>query len=211
MQPARLRLVWLAVTAVLFFAWIGWLAFEVVHRPVVLARAPFLAADLNVIAQVDGLDAPVTVRTVTWSAAEEFYREKGRVGAALAGAPAGPFEVLPAVALQPETTGQALTEIQQQWADRHIRVTNLAGCGADWRGPGEYIMPLLTAGPDAYEVADATGLTQAEKKEWMEHGGLPSRSPGYAPEADRQTRTPRSPHIYPLTPETLAQLRQLHE
>jgi hypothetical protein len=211
MQSAKWRLVWLAVTAVLFFAWIGWLASEALHRPIVLARAPFLVAELNVIAQVDRQDAPVTVRTVVWSAAENFYREKGRIGAALAGAPAGPLQVLPALALKPETPGEALTEIQQEWANRRIAVTNLASCGPDWRGPGEYIMPLLEAGPGTYEVADATGLTQAEKKEWMEHGGLPSRSPGYAPEVDRQTRTARPPHIYPLTPETLAQLRQLHQ
>ena len=95
MQGARARLVWLAVTAVLFVAWVGWMAFEVWSRPVVLARAPFLVSDLNVIAQVARLDAPVVVRTVTWSAAEGFYRDRGPVGAALAGAPAGPLAVPP--------------------------------------------------------------------------------------------------------------------
>jgi hypothetical protein len=171
MPSAKWRLVWLAVTAVLFFTWIGWLGFEVVRRPVVLARAPFLVADLNVIAYVQDLDKPVKIEDVVWA---KDPADKGLQGS-------------------------------------DVPVTNLGECRADWRGPREYLLPLLKAGKATYEVADATGLTRAEKKEWMDHGGLPSRSPGYVPEADRQRGTTRPPHIYPLTPETLAQLRQLHQ
>jgi hypothetical protein len=173
MQSAKWRLVWLAATAVLFFSWIGWLGFEVLHRPTVPARAPFLVADLNVIAYVKDLNEPVKVEDIVW-------------------------------AKDPADKDLRGTE---------IRVANLSRCRPDWLGPGEYILPLLKAGAGSYEVADATGLTEAEKKQWMEpgHGGLPSRSPGYDPGVDRQTKTTRPPHIYPLTPETLRQVREIHE
>lgn len=172
MPSARMRLVWLAVTAALFFAWIGWLGFQVAHRPVVLARAPFLVADLNVIAYVQDLDKPVTVEEVAW----------------------------------------AKDPADKDLAGRQIPVTNLPRCGADWRGPGEYVLPLLQAGEGTYEVADATGLTDADKKKWTGPGGggLPTRSPGYVPDVDPRTKTLRPPHIYPLTEETRAQLREMH-
>jgi hypothetical protein len=66
----------LAVSAVLFLAWIGWLAYlaATTTRPTVLARPQFLVADLYVIAQVDAdpqaPDQPaemVTVKKVVWS------------------------------------------------------------------------------------------------------------------------------------------------
>jgi hypothetical protein len=170
MQSVKARLVWLAATAVLFFAWIGWLGFQVAHRPLVLARAPFLVADVNVIAYVKDLRGPVKVEEVAWA---KDPADKDLEGA-------------------------------------EITVTNLPRCQADWRGPGEYILPLLKTGAGTYEVADATGLTEAEKKEWMEHGGMPSRSPGYVPDVDPRTGATAPPHIYPLTEETRAQLRAMH-
>lgn len=171
MQSVKWRLVWLAVTGVLFFAWIGWLGFEVAHRrrSDVLARAPFLVADVNVIAYVKALDAPVKVEDVAW----------------------------------------AKNPADKDLKDAEITVTNLPRCQADWRGPRQYILPLLKTGAGTYEVADPTGLTDAEKKEFRAHGGLPSRSPGYVPDVDPRTgATP--PHIYPSTEETRAQLRAMH-
>jgi hypothetical protein len=171
MQAARLRLVWLAVTAVAFCAWIGWLAYLVLHRPVILPHAPFLVSDLNVIAAIDGPDDPVTIDEVVW--ARDPQDAAGLQG-------------------------------------KKVRVTNLPDCRPDWHGPGKYLLPLLKTGADTYEVADATGLKAEEKREHLEKGGpVPSLSPGYDPGPDRQ-RALRPPHLYPLTPETLAQLRQIH-
>jgi hypothetical protein len=50
--------------ALLFAAWIGWLAYLVAHRPVVIARTEFLVADLVVVGRVDRLDGPVKVQAV---------------------------------------------------------------------------------------------------------------------------------------------------
>lgn len=60
----------LAVAAGLFFAWIGYLAYLALtaSHPVVLSRPQFFAADLWVIADVDGPDGPVTVREVAYAA-----------------------------------------------------------------------------------------------------------------------------------------------
>lgn len=172
--PRWLRLAWLALTALLFAVWIGWLAFLVVRRPVVLAHAPFLVADLNVVASVRELndrDPVVTVKEVVW--ARDPQQAKGLAG-------------------------------------KDVRVTNLSRCRQDWRGPGDYVMPLLRTGEDAFEVADATGLTEeAKKKDIEDHDLLPSLSPGYDPVGE-DGKTVRPPHIYPATPETRAQLRQIH-
>jgi hypothetical protein len=170
MASAKLRLLALAATAVLFFGWLGWLGFEVAHRPVVLARDPFLVADVNVIAYVQDLAKPVRVEKVAW----------------------------------------AKDPADAKLADQEISVTNLPRCREDWRGPGEYVLPLLDAGDGTYEVADPTGLTDAEKRRRIEAHGLPTRSPGYVPDVDPQTRTVRPPHIYPLTQDTLAQLHEIH-
>jgi hypothetical protein len=172
MQAARLRLVFLVLTAALFFGWIGWLAILVWHRPIVLARAPFLVADLNVVASIQEVDdKKVTVNEVVWARDPKFA--EGLEG-------------------------------------KEVEVTNLAQCRADWRGPGEYLLPLLKTGDNTYEVADATGLSEAEKRERAEKGGIPSRSPGYDPYADHESRTLRRSHIYPRNDETVAQLRQIH-
>jgi hypothetical protein len=72
MKPSRVRL---AVCALLFLGWIGWLVYlsATTSRPVVLSRPQFLAADLYVLAEVhagpkgpDAPDAEVTVREIVW-------------------------------------------------------------------------------------------------------------------------------------------------
>jgi hypothetical protein len=167
------RFLFLVLTAILFFLWIGYLAVLVWQRPVVVARAPFLVADLNVVASIPDLEKnEATVKEVVWAR-----------------------EPKPGDGLEGKT----------------VHVTNLSACRADWRGPGEYLLPLLRTGDDLYEVADATGFSEAKKREEIEsHRGVPTRSPGYEPYADREARTLRPPRIYRATPETQAQVRQMH-
>ena len=69
MSRARMRLI---LTAALFCAWIGWLAYLAVTttRPVVLSRAQFLASQLDVVAVIaerEGVPlAEVKVEQVLW-------------------------------------------------------------------------------------------------------------------------------------------------
>lgn len=91
-----------------------------------------------------------------------------------------------------------------------ITVTNLADCKQDWRGAGQYILPLLRTGENQFEVADPTGRTRAERQPYLQKDNWPpSDSPGYYP-YDPETKAPRPPHIYPVTRATLEQLRQIH-
>ncbi len=93
---------------------------------------------------------------------------------------------------------------------KSITVTNLEDCKQDWRGPGQYLLPLLRTGETQFEVADPTGRTQAERKPYLQKGiWPPSDSPGYYPN-DPETKGPRPPRIYPATHATLAQLWQIH-
>jgi hypothetical protein len=70
-QPATRRhtLLWLALSAALFLAWVGYLGFLVAttHHPVVLSRPQLLVADLDVVARVDDPDGPVAVVSVPWA------------------------------------------------------------------------------------------------------------------------------------------------
>src|SRR5438105_2279335 len=76
MKPSRVRL---AVCALLFFGWIGWLVYlsATTTRPVVLSRPQFLASSLYVVAELragpkgDGPDSEATVREVIWSQSGE--------------------------------------------------------------------------------------------------------------------------------------------
>ncbi|HEV3262690.1 MAG TPA: hypothetical protein VG013_37970 [Gemmataceae bacterium] len=79
-RPNNLRRrakVWLVLSAGLFVAWIGWLAYlaATAKQPVVLSRPQFLVSTLDVIADVretDGKpDAQATVREVHWPAQGE--------------------------------------------------------------------------------------------------------------------------------------------
>jgi hypothetical protein len=67
------RRAWLALTAVVFLAWLGWLTFlaATATRPVVLSRPQFLVSTLDVIADVaaqpDGRPADrATIRQIHW-------------------------------------------------------------------------------------------------------------------------------------------------
>ena len=69
----RYAIVCLAVSAFLFFAWIGVLTYLALttSKPVVLSRPQMLASDLDVVAQVDSLEAPVSVVEVRYAAAPD--------------------------------------------------------------------------------------------------------------------------------------------
>ena len=81
MKPPTLAFV---LAAALFAAWIGWLVYLVsamksslppgASRPVVLSRPQFLVSSLDIIANVDQIDADpaeVTVRDVVWPEGKE--------------------------------------------------------------------------------------------------------------------------------------------
>jgi hypothetical protein len=103
----------LAVAVVLFFCWIGYLAYlaATTTQPTVLSRPQFLIADLYVVAVLAADPATpqeptneVTVKKVIWSAKGEDFK-------------------------QPKMTVENLKTLAQ-----------LGGCG--WEGPGEYILAL---------------------------------------------------------------------
>jgi hypothetical protein len=75
---------------------------------------------------------------------------------------------------------------QAELVGHALTVTNLAACQG-WTGPGIYILPLVSDGA-AYQVA-----------------GIPP-SPGFIP-----ARADDRPRIYPKTPETVAQLEEIHK
>jgi hypothetical protein len=118
---ARLRL---ALAAMLFAAWIGWLAYLVVSmksslppgatRPVVLFRPQFLVSSLDVIAEVNEINsdpAEVTVREVYWP------KEK-----------------------------------EEELVGKKIKVSGLRECRDDWVGAEEYILALAPGGEKGYQV-----------------------------------------------------------
>jgi hypothetical protein len=69
---------WAILTAGLFFAWIGWLAYLAVTatRPIVLSRPQFLVSNVDVIAQVDqgktGPSREVTIEQIYWQQNKEL-------------------------------------------------------------------------------------------------------------------------------------------
>jgi len=58
----------LLIAAVLFVGWIGWLAYLAftASQPVVLSRPQLLISNFDVIAEISGLDRPVTIQEVSW-------------------------------------------------------------------------------------------------------------------------------------------------
>ncbi|HEV3443336.1 MAG TPA: hypothetical protein VG099_01780 [Gemmataceae bacterium] len=151
MKTARLRLL---LAALLFFAWIGWLAYLAakvsLDPPIVLSRPQFLVSNLDVIAEVDQIpdrdDQPTSVKVI------EVHYPPGEK------------------ALQGKV----------------IQVAGLARCRKDWKGPGQYILPLVRS-DDKYFIA-----------------AIP-HSPGFPPSTDQA----RSCRIYPVNPQTMAQLNSM--
>ena len=83
MKAARLRLLF---AALLFFAWIGWLAYlaakVTLEPPIVLSRPQFLVSNLDVVAQVEQIPdqddklTPVTVVQVHYPPGEKALEGK---------------------------------------------------------------------------------------------------------------------------------------
>jgi hypothetical protein len=190
MKPSRVRL---AVCALLFLGWIGWLVYlsATTTRPVVLSRPQFLAADLYVIAELrEGRSSPEPrfrdelaallfaapsagfpaavpwgpVRLSTIPPKGDAHTEAARVNA-----PAPEVrirEVVWPTSLAGDLNGKELV----------IRNLPLSGPAQRWVGPGEYILALTalrSSGKNLYLVTP-----------------IP-RSPGYyGPTSDPKTRLP---------------------
>jgi hypothetical protein len=74
------RLILVVLLAGLFLGWIGYLAFLAYNNrdAIVLSRQQLLAADLDVVANVESLDKPVMVCEVLWPKKPEMERYVGR-------------------------------------------------------------------------------------------------------------------------------------
>jgi hypothetical protein len=157
MNPARARL---ALTAVLFLGWLGYLLFLVLTRPpawpdgtpVVLSRPQFPVSDLDVVADVAGGGRRVTVRQVAYAAPGQPAALEGQ-----------------------DIVVQNLHDCRRPGAP---------GAPPDLAGDGPYILPLAPAGGREFRVVATPP------------------SPGFPASA-------ATPRIYPATPDTLAQLRQI--
>ncbi|HZU39194.1 MAG TPA: hypothetical protein VFA18_24930 [Gemmataceae bacterium] len=151
---ARVRLI---IAAVLLAGWLGWLAFlaATVTHPIVLSRAQFLVSTLDVIADVQEVDGHASPDVVVKEVHWPTSGAEAVVGKTI-----------------------SVTNLSQRLGDK-VSWSFPQG----WRGPGEYILPLVADG-DHYRVA------------------LIPPSPGY--DAGVEIFSP--PHIYPVTPETRHQL-----
>jgi len=190
------RHVRLAVTAVLFLAWIGYLVYlaAMTTRPVVLSRPQFLVAELYVIAELrTGLTEAVpaeeaTIREVVWSASP--LPAFGASTAGLLGSPFGTGPLLEVAALFP---GRAAL-LQEDLKGKKIVVLNLpkADRESGWAGPGDYILALTRSVEGSRLAYRVTRLP---------------RSPGFP--TLRTTDSQLESTIYPATPRTLQQLERI--
>jgi hypothetical protein len=145
MKRARVRL---AITAALFFAWIGYLVYlaATTTRPIVLSRPQFLAANLYVIADLrdraDGPDPTLLTEISGWFST-----------APQAGLPAAvPWrQVGLAGILWDEGPSEVVTVRQVVWAEPGaaptpdrivVRGLRASGPKFGWVGPGEYVLAL---------------------------------------------------------------------
>lgn len=82
---------------------------------------------------------------------------------------------------------------RNEMVGKELTLGNLSYCGADWTGPGRYLVPLRH--PEG--KADA----------WIVAPTAPS--PGYPPPEDGKHKPVGPPRIYPATPSVLAQRAQI--
>lgn len=189
------------VSGGLFFSWIGYLIYLVQNLPptnagpVVLSRPQFLISNLDVVAQIDGLNDPVTI-------VEVFHPE----------------------------------EEKARWIGKKIYVRNLDRCRPtvfrsneesllDFRGPGQYILPLRPTG--AHPLIRSIGFLATP---WAGLGQLSEGlrlkdvisspvtfdvaptppSPGY-PRTGFANQRVGPPRIYPAIPATRSQLHAIQK
>jgi hypothetical protein len=188
----------LAVSAVLFVGWISYLAYlaATTTEPMVLSRPQFLVADLYVIADVG------TTR---------FWPTYPELAAVPAGGPAAAALLDAKAPAKDNTPGEVVTVREVVWAARdtdlkleRIYVKNLPRSGVKkqpkeapsslvWPGHGEYILALSHThdGPGVFRVT------------------LEPRTPGFPGHlVQSQVELVGAP-IYPVTPQTLEQLRRI--
>ena len=214
---AKIRL---AIAAGLFLAWIGWLAYLVVktrENPVILARPQFLVADLWVRGHLEGNDnrpdAKIVVREVFWARDKE---DQGLV--------------------EKQVTVQDLDKVGRDlgWAGPGDYLLPLqkskAGKNSDLRlapmPPSPGFVPafqLITPGKDKDKVAElivqSTGLDVEAAKDKVEHVPSVLKEP-IVPEERflfekklkdlGATFSHDERRIYPSTPETVEQLKEIH-
>jgi hypothetical protein len=203
LRPAdfRRQLFWAVVTGSLFFGWVGYLVFVVWSLPhgpnggpVVLSRPQFLISDMNVRAQVDSPEKPVTIIEVVYPAEDN---------AALQGKQ---ILVTNLKDCHPLPSGNSQDEKSPL---------------DDFRGPGQYILPLrshsislLPAVGLMAQPWSALPLLVAQDRLKNLTPGLvlyevapTPPSPGY-PRTARRTGPPR---IYPDIEATRAQLKQIQK
>src|SRR5262249_36738152 len=80
MLSAKRRLILVVLLAVAFLSWIGYLAVLAFtsRQTVVVSRAQLLAADLDVVAEIESLDKAIVVREVVWPRKPETEALAGR-------------------------------------------------------------------------------------------------------------------------------------
>jgi hypothetical protein len=178
MKPAVLRL---AVAALLFAGWIGYLFYLVLTqpprgpdgwwgvffpkpegRPLLLSRPQFLVSELDVVAEVPDEGDKITVDQVLYPPEEEGLR------------------------------GKTLTVINLDQC-RSRTADGDTGPPSEWTGPGRYLLPLRRPNPkkDEYEVVP-----------------IPP-SAGYPPAGTLRAVGP--PRIYPAGKQVLAQYHQIRK
>jgi hypothetical protein len=179
MKGAGLRL---AVFALLFAAWMGYLAHLVLESrsPVILSRPQFLIANVVVTADVQQpADAPVqvTIRKVWWPHALADHLT-GQTIYLPSAVPV--YQGCTAALVVPPFVNPAASIFVALQAPAALYVTACEG----WQGPGQYILPLEQVSGKSFRVAP-----------------IPP-SPGFY--------MPR-PRIYPDTPEVEAQLPEIEK
>jgi len=202
-SPAVLRL---ALTALLFLGWIGYLLYLVLilpigpHKePLVLSRPQFLVSDLDVVARVDSLTGPVVVEQVVYPASGPAQR---LVGATIVVTNLADCQPLP----PPPPPPPQIEELRMP---------------TDFTGPGRYILALRPTAlvpavrsfgllaspqPNSFLAVAFTPWPELEQAGIYEVVPTPA-SPGFPPSGrGRRLGTPR---IYPAVPSTLAQLRHI--
>jgi len=179
----------LALSAVLFVAWIGYLAYlaATTTQPVVLSRPQFLSAELYVIAQIsaDAADAEqpgshIAVKKVVWANKAE---DAGLKTLQVAGLPS--LKDLEKLLKKELEEADHIADPKKKEQSRHAAQNKFdLEKKFAWDAPGEFILALShsTTDPSVYTVT-----------------ALP-RTPGFSGQSGR---------IYPATPATVRQLEML--
>jgi hypothetical protein len=193
MKPSRVRL---AVCALLFLGWIGWLVYlsATTTRPVVLSRPQFLAADLYVLAELQQGREP---RLRAEIPAQLSAAPAAGFPAAVPWGPVGQSTLPPKADAEPATVNAPAARVKIRevvWPasagdlnGKDLVIPNLprSGPAQGWAGPGEYILPLTRQ----EEGRQATYLVTPIPRSPGYYGAAPDpRTPGRIYRATAATR-----------------------